>query len=413
MKTISRRAVLSLGGQASLIIVLAACATATPTLIPLPPTASLPPNTLPPATLPPLTVPPPTPMPTSLSTPMVDLDTKIGQMLMLGFRGMDVKPGDSIASDVRDRHLGAVVLFNYDTILQAYTRNISSPAQLQALNNSLQALAQTPLFISADQEGGRVTRLTESNGFPATQSEQFYGTKNDLNLTRMAAEAEGKVLKAAGINLVLAPVVDLNINPNNPIIGKYERSFSADPQIVTDNARAEIDGYHAQGILTTLKHFPGHGSSTADSHLGFVDVTPTWQEIELEPYRNLINAGVVDAIMTAHIFNAKLDSQYPATLSKNIITGILREQLKYDGVVISDDMQMGAIRQYFGYEQAVELAINAGVDILAIANNTIFEPEIGARTVSIIKQLVTDGKITPERIDQSYQRILRLKSRLS
>lgn len=413
MKTISRRAVLSLGGQASLLIFLAACATATPTLIPLPPPTALPPNTSPPATVPPSPAPLQTSMPTSVSTTAVDLDTKIGQMLMLGFRGMEVKPENTIAADIRDRHLGAVVLFNYDTILQAYTRNISSPAQLQILNNSLQALAKTPLFISTDQEGGIITRLTEANGFPPTESEQFYGTKNDLNETRMAAEAEGKVLKAAGINLVLAPVVDLNLNPNNPIIGKYERSFSANPQIVTDNARAEIEGFHAQGILTTLKHFPGHGSSTADSHLGFVDVTPTWQEIELEPYRNLINAGVVDAIMTAHIFNAKLDPQYPATLSKSIITGILREQLKYDGVVISDDMQMGAIRQYFGYEQAVELAINAGVDILAIANNTIFEPEIGARTVGIIKQLVADGKITPERIEQSYQRILHLKSRLS
>lgn len=351
-------------------------------------------------------------MSTLVSTPTTDLDAKIGQMLMLGFRGFEVQAGDSIAADVRDRKLGGVVLFNYDTILKAYTRNIQSPAQLQVLDNALQALAQTPLLISTDQEGGIITRLREANGFPPTQSQQYYGTKNDLALTRMAAEQEGKVLKEAGINLVLAPVVDVNINPNNPIIGKYERSFSADPQIVTDNARAEIEGYHSQGILTTLKHFPGHGSSMADSHLGFVDVTTTWQEMELEPYRNLINAGVVDAVMTAHIFNSNLDPKYPATLSKNIITGILREQLKFDGVVITDDMQMGAIREYFGYAEAIELAINAGVDILAIANNTIFDPDAGARTVGIIKQLVTDGKISPERIDRSYQRIMRLKARL-
>lgn len=349
----------------------------------------------------------PTPTPSDVS-----LDTKIGQMLMLGFRGTVLGPDDPFVTELRDLNLGSVVLFQYDTILKIFARNIESPAQLAALNQSLQTYAPTPLLISIDQEGGIISRLTEKNGFPATQSEQYYGTQNDLIATRAAAEAEGKVLRAANFNLNLAPVVDVNINPTNPIIGKYERSFSADPKIVTANAIASIEGYHAAGILTTLKHFPGHGSSLGDSHQGFVDVTTTWQTTELEPYRDIINAGLADAVMTAHIFNSNLDPQYPATLSKKIITGILREQLGYDGVVITDDMQMGAIRQYYGYPEAVELAIKAGVDILAIANNTIFEPDIAPRTVSIIKQLVADGKLSPARIDQSYQRILRLKARI-
>jgi len=392
-----------------LLAMVAACAPKAAMLTPAPAT----PIALMPSPPSPTQVPAPTIMTTTTAVSRSDeLDAKIGQMIMLGFRGLEIQEGDPIAADVRERKIGSVVLFNYDTILKSYTRNIESPAQLHALDASLQAMAETPLLISTDQEGGMVARLTERNGFPATQSQQFYGTKNDLNLTRAAAEAQGKVLKDAGINLVLAPVVDLNVNPNNPIIGKYERSFSADPQVVTDNARAEIEGYHAQGILTTLKHFPGHGSSTADSHLGFVDVTTTWQPIELDPYRNLIKDGVVDAIMTAHIFDANLDPNYPATLSKNVITGILREQLGYDGVVISDDMQMGAIRQYYGLSEAIELAINAGVDILAIANNTIYDPNAGAEAVNIIKQLVQDGKVSPERIEQSYQRIMRLKARL-
>lgn len=331
---------------------------------------------------------------------------------MLGFRGLELKPDDSIVADIRDHNLGAVVLFQYDGALNSWTRNIQSPAQLKALNASLQSYAKTPLLIGIDQEGGMISRLTEGNGFPTTQSEEFFGTKNDPKLTRAAAESEGKILRQAGINLNLAPVVDLKLNPNNPIIAKYQRSFSADPKIVTDNATAEIEGYHAEEILTTLKHFPGHGSSTSDSHQGFVDVTQTWQDIELDPYRNLIGAKLADAIMTAHIFNASLDPQYPATLSNKIITGILRQQLGFDGVVITDDMQMGAIRQYYGFEQAVELAINAGVDILAIANNVVYEPDVAARAVNIIKQLVKDGKISEQRIDESYGRIMRLKGRL-
>lgn len=348
-----------------------------------------------------------------MPTPTVpDLDAKIGQMLMLGFRGFELKADDPIVQDIRERNLGAVVLFQYDSALKNFTRNIQSPAQLQELNASLQEYARTPLLISIDQEGGIISRLKPENGFPETQSEKFYGAQNNPHLTRAAAEAEGKLVRELGINLNLAPVVDLDLNPNNPVIGKNERSFSADPKIVTANGLAEIEGYHSQSILTTLKHFPGHGSSTSDSHLGFVDVTNTWQEIELEPYRNIIHAGLADSIMTAHIFNANLDAQYPATLSKKIITGILREQLNYDGVVITDDMQMGAIRQYYGFEQAVELAIDAGVDILAFANNLVYEPDVAIRAVNIIKQLVHDRKISEQRVDESYQRIMRLKARL-
>lgn len=421
MKRISRRTFCIGCGQTILLAIAAGCAnTATTTNTPSAVATPAPTQVTPFATIPPATpnaenstaVPAASKTPTASATSSADLDKKIGQMLMVGFRGLELKPDDPIVADIRERNVGAVVLFQYDAALDSWTRNIESPAQLQALNAALQQNAQTPLLISLDQEGGKISRLPPENGFLATQSEAFYGAKNDPAVTRAAAEAEGKLLRALNINLNLAPVVDLNLNPNNPIIGKYERSFSADPKVVSENASAEINGYHAQGILTTLKHFPGHGSSTSDSHQGFVDVTTTWQAIELEPYRNLINGNLADAVMTAHIFNSKLDPQYPATLSKKIITGILREQLHYDGVVITDDMQMGAIRQYYGFEQAVELALDAGVDMLAIANNLVYEPDAAARVIRIVKQMVTDGKITEQRIDQSYQRILRLKARI-
>lgn len=351
-------------------------------------------------------------MPTQTPTASDDLDVKIGQMIMLGFRGMTLTADNPIVADVQQRHLGSVVLFDYDVELGKFERNIQSPPQLRALDAALHSYASTPLLIGIDQEGGIINRLKEKYGFPPTHSEQYFGTLNDPKQTRAEAEAEGKVLADAAINLNLAPVVDLNVNPDNPIIAKYERSYSADPKIVTANAIAAIEGYHSQGVLCALKHFPGHGSSTSDSHLGLVDVTNTWSSIELEPYRNIIQAGLADTIMTAHIFNAKLDPNYPATLSKAIITGILREQLGYDGVIISDDMQMGAIRQYYGFGQAIELALNAGVDILALANNLVYDPNLGATTIALVKQLVQDGKVSRERIDQSYQRIVRLKARL-
>ena len=164
-----------------------------------------------------------------------------------------------------------------------------------------------------------------------------------------------------------------------------------------------------RSVWTTLKHFPGHGSSTGDTHLGVVDVTTTWSAIELEPFRNIIRDALADAVLTAHVFNATLDPDHPATLSQPTITGILREQLGWDGVVISDDMQMGAIRLAYGYSDALRLAILAGVDVLTIAQQQVYEPGIVAQTIDLIEGMVTDGSLTEARIDESYARIQALK----
>jgi len=206
--------------------------------------------------------------------------------------------------------------------------------------------------------------------------------------------------------------VDMNVNPDNPVIGKVERSFSAEPRVVANQAAIIIEEHRKQGIISTLKHFPGHGSSKADSHKGFVDVSDTWKPDEIKPYADLIAKGNVDMIMTAHIFNARLDSSVPATLSKRIITGILRDSLKYQGVIISDDMQMGAITDHYGLETALEKCINAGVDIVCFGNNLQYDPDIITKATSIIKRLVVEGKIPRTRIDESYKRITTLKNTL-
>jgi beta-N-acetylhexosaminidase len=356
-----------------------------------------------------------TPAPRStLEVPLdVSLDVMIGQMLMIGFRGLEVNDDHFIVGEIREHHLGGVILFDYDVPNQQPVRNVESPSQLRALVSSLRAASEIPLLVAIDHEGGIVTRLKEQHGFPSTASHQSLGEANDLEATYEQAYTMAETLAELGVNLNLAPVVDVNTNPDNPIIAKYERSFSADPAIVTGHALEFIKAHHEQGILCTLKHFPGHGSSADDSHLGMVDVTATWSAVELEPYAEIINTGQADAIMTAHVFNGNLDPDHPATLSQPIVTGVLREELGYEGVVLTDDMQMLAVADHFGFEVAIQRAIEAGVDGILCANNSVYDEEVATRAIAHIKRLVDEGTISRARIRASYQRMCALKSRLS
>lgn len=348
-------------------------------------------------------------LPEPTATPGPSLRARIGQMLLVGFRGLTVDEASEIAVDIRDRNLGGILLFDTDQPTHSSVRNVESPAQLAALVTGLQALAPTRLLVAIDEEGGLVARLDQRHGFPSTTSAADLGAQDDRAVTRQAGDRIAATLASVGVNLNLAPVVDLNVNPTNPIIGALGRSFSADPNLVTEQAEAFIEGHRAAGVRTMLKHFPGHGSSTGDTHLGVVDVTDTWSALELEPFRNIVRDGLADAVLTAHVFNATLDPEHPATLSQPTITGILREQLGWDGLVVSDDMQMGAIRQAYGYSDAVRLAILAGVDVLTIAQQQVYEPGIVAETIDLIEGLVRDGSLSEERIDQSYARIQALK----
>jgi beta-N-acetylhexosaminidase len=360
----------------------------------------------------------PTTPPTDGPTPGASLETEIGQMLMIGFRGLEVSDDHFIVQDIRERNLGGVVLFDYDAPSGSPVRNIESPTQVQALvaalqAAALQAAANTPLLVAIDHEGGILTRLKEERGFPPTLSHQTLGEIDDPAFTHEQAAAMARTLVELGINLNLAPVVDLNVNPDNPIIAKYERSFSADPEVVTRHALAFIEAHHEQGVRCAVKHFPGHGSATGDTHEGWVDVTKTWSWSELLPFAHVVEAGLADAIMTAHVFNADLDADDPATLSRSTIGGLIRGKLAYDSVVISDDMQMGAIADHYGFEAAIQKAIEAGVDILAFANNSVYEEDVAARAVALILRLVEGGAISEARIAASYRRIMRLKERMS
>lgn len=345
-----------------------------------------------------------------------DIEKKIGQMLMIGFRGMEIGPDDQITKDLIDGRVGGVVLFDLDVALDFAPRNVESPAQVLSLNEQLDFYASLsgdiPLLISVDQEGGRVARLKPDYGFPATVSAEYLGTINNDDTTAYYSSIIANTLADHGFNVNLAPVVDVNINPESPAIGAIERSFSDDPEVVAHHASIVVNEHRKRNLITTLKHFPGHGSATGDSHFGVTDVTNTWDESELIPYEIMIQQGKADMIMTAHIYNANWDMEYPATMSKNVITGILRNQLGFDGVVISDDMNMGAITDEFGLEEAIYRTIDAGVDILIFANNLVYDELITTKATDIILDLIAAGKISESRIDQSYQRIIELKERL-
>jgi beta-N-acetylhexosaminidase len=216
-----------------------------------------------------------------------------------------------------------------------------------------------------------------------------------------------------GLNMNLAPVVDVNVNPASPAIGAVERSYSADPATVAAHAGWFIDEFRSRGVITVLKHFPGHGSATGDSHLGFTDITLTWGENELIPYATLLSRGNVDGVMVGHLYNATIDSLYPATLSSAAIGGLLRGRLGYDGVVVSDAMGMRALTDLYSFEEAVVRAVGAGVDILLYTKNQdSLGGSLAKQIVDLIEARVGDGTISPSRIDESYGRIMHLKERI-
>jgi len=271
------------------------------------------------------------------------------------------------------------------------------------------------LFICIDQEGGKVNRLKEKYGFTRSITAASIGKFKSIDSVQFYAEATAATLAGLGINVNFAPCVDLNINPLNPAIAKPERSYSANEDTVIMYAKEVVKQHRKFGVVTALKHFPGHGSSKDDTHLGLADVTNTWSERELKPYRMLIDSGYVDGVMTSHIVNKNLDRKaLPGTLSKSILDSILRKKIGFNGVVFSDDMQMKAIASNYGLEEAIKLAVNAGVDIMCFSNNIMgVENRTVDRVHDIIKNYVTSGEIKKSRIDESFRRIIKLKKRIS
>lgn len=342
------------------------------------------------------------------------LRAKIGQLLIVGFRGQGPTDCREIVRDLREHHLGSVILFDQEmaggSVDSGFRpRNIESPAQVHALVAHLQSQATLPLLVAIDQEGGKVNRLKPEYGFPPSVSHEELGRLNQTGETHRQAETIARTLASLGINLNFAPVVDLDANPDNPVIKGKRRSFAADPETVARHAKEFAQAHRTHGILTCAKHFPGHGSAAGDTHLGLVDVTTTWHERELIPFQRLIEAGLADMLMSAHVINRHLDSDHPATLSRAVQTGLLRDRLGFTGVLTSDDMGMRAISSHYGLEKSVILAVMAGVDVLCFGNNLTYDPDIAPKVVDIIFRAVESGMISRSRIDESHARVMALK----
>jgi beta-N-acetylhexosaminidase len=329
------------------------------------------------------------------------LEEQIGQLLVVGFHGTRVP--QTLRDLIEHHHVGNIILFS---------RNIQNTQQLLELTHDLQSIAKaagqrSPLLIMLDQENGMVRRLGQgATIFPGNMALGAIGSEE---IAYDIAQATGRELKALGINMNLAPVVDVNNNPANPVIGI--RSFGEDPRQVARLAVATIKGYQAAGIVSNLKHFPGHGDTSVDSHMALPTIPYTLErleQVELVPFRNCIQAGA-DSIMTAHIYFPALmpDVALPATVSPAIIQGLLRQQLGFDGVIISDCMEMNAILSTIGPEQGTVMALQAGVDLVLISH--VYERQ--RDSLAAIQAAIQAGQLSTETLRLAAEHVLRLKER--
>lgn len=331
----------------------------------------------------------------------MSLEQKVGQVFMLGFEGTSLNASNRAL--VHDLHLGGVTLF---------ARNVETAQQVRQLDADLQSIADpVPLFISADQEGGLVVRITDgATVFPGNMA---VGATGDTQLARQVAQASASELNAMGINMALAPVVDVNTNPLNPVIGV--RSFGSNVDLVSGRASATIDGLQGSGISAVAKHFPGHGDTSVDSHRDLPVVShplSRLESLEFLPFEAAMKAGV-DGIMTAHLYLPAIEPSpdLPATLSRTVLTGLLRERLGYQGLILTDALDMDAVKKDRSAASAAVDAFDAGADMLLIAGITAEDRRHLAEGPPALLDAVRSGRIAEERLDASVLRVLQAKAR--
>lgn len=325
------------------------------------------------------------------------LEEKIGQLIVVGLDGYSM---DDNAREMIDKYnVGGFIL---------YKKNIENVEQLVNLINSLKAVNsgnEIPLFISVDEEGGQITRLPgEIKKLPASGK---LGEIGDEKLSFEIGRLLGYELNAFGFNMNFAPVLDINSNPQNPVIG--ERAFGSDEEVVSRLGIQTMKGIQSEGVISVVKHFPGHGDTSVDSHVGLPRVDhglDRLKEFELIPFAHAIENGA-DAVMVAHILFPQIDSDNPATLSKTIITDILKKDMGFEGVVVTDDMTMGAIVENYAIGEAVVKSILAGSDIVLVCHGY----ENGIQAITAVRDAVKEGLISEDRIDESVYKVLKLKKK--
>jgi len=321
-------------------------------------------------------------------------------MLMFGWQGQTEQDNLGICTHnkilVDDFKVGGIIVMG---------RNVQTPEQIASTLNELQGRSEVPLFVSADQEGGLITRMRHP--FTTFPGNMAIGATRSTEYARESAKAIASELTAVGVNMNFAPCVDVNINPQNPIIGI--RSFGESPELVAELGIAAIDGYQSSGVLACVKHFPGHGDTSTDTHLALPSIPyprKRLNDVELKPFQAAIDFGVA-MVMTSHICFTALDKELPATLSGKVLTNLLRKRMAFEGLIVTDCMEMKAIADNFGAVEAAILAVKAGADIL-LACHTL---EVQAQIRTALVKAVETGEIPEKRIDQSVQRILAAKER--
>ena len=333
-------------------------------------------------------------------------DKEIANMFILGFYGTSGAAGTNIHNDICQTGLGGVILFKNSPVARGKAKNFRSKDELKRLISNLKSCGTKPL-IAVDQEGGLVQRVKFKYSYPRAS----VVAQNGEAYARHIYTTMAKELKSLGFNLNFAPVADLALNPKNSVIVKYGRSYGKDVDTVVKYDKIFITAMHRYGIATSLKHFPGHGSSLGDTHKGFVDVTNLWQPKELEPYKRLKN--ITDTVMVAHIFNKNLDANNPASLSNKVVNGLLRAKIGYRGVVVSDDLQMGAIAKKYGLKNTIKNSINAGVDIMLFKNQVSPKRVLTInKAVKIVRGLLNSGEVKESTIKAANSRIRKLKNRV-
>jgi beta-N-acetylhexosaminidase len=324
---------------------------------------------------------------------------RVGQRFMVGFEGQAASP--DVKALLREFQVGHVILF---------TRNVDRPEQVAELVRELQDVArqagqELPLMVAVDQEGGRVARL--GGDWSAWPAPRLLGRTGSEDLARRMGESLAEELAACGIRMDLAPVVDVDTNPRNPVIG--DRSFGGDAELVGRMAAAQIRGLQAGGVAACAKHFPGHGDTDVDSHVELPVLDhprPRLDDVELKPFRRALEAGVA-SVMTAHVLYRELDDVLPATLSPRLVGGLLRTELKFGGVVVADDMEMGAITRYRSVAEAAVLAVQAGCDVLPVSNS--HDAQVAG--IEAVIRAVEAEAVSWTSLDEADARIRRLKQR--
>ncbi|MFZ0368047.1 MAG: beta-N-acetylhexosaminidase [Halobacillus sp.] len=334
-------------------------------------------------------------VPDHVSVSDMTLNEKIGQMVIAGLDGTSLNVPDKQL--MTKYHVGGFIY---------YADNLETQQQSINFVNDVKAANETnklPLFISVDQEGGRVARLP---GVETTPTSKAIGEKNDPSYAYSIGQTLGRQLDSMGFNLDYAPVLDVNSNPDNPVIG--DRSFGDNAAIVSKMGIQTMKGIQSQNIIPVVKHFPGHGDTNVDSHISLPTVDKSLsqlEELELVPFEKAINNGA-DVVMVAHILMEQLDSTYPASMSEKVISEILRDQLDFNGVIMSDDMTMGAIANNYGIGESAVKSVQAGSDIVLVAHGN----QNAIDAIKAIKTAVNDGRISERSINQSVQRIINLKN---